>query len=446
MNATSVTSMRPLKPVDPQDRVELIDVLRGFALLGILLVNFGGEVGTWMPRADAAMNEFLAATVGGSFFPLFAFLFGLGFAVQLQRARERGAGVRLLYLRRMLALFLIGTAHAVFIWRGDVLVAYAMYGLLFIPLYHVRDRWLLPIPVLILSLGIYQAELQDFVTKTVEGPPAPQLAELRYIATGSQIVLDNGRQQSIAARPGANRFDRYRAAVMTRWNIFAKRTTRVLPFNPVFYLETMFAFSLLGLIVGRRRIIQEAFKHRRAILWTAVVAAIVVIASDAYIYSLKPESRALLARTFPTRLAYLGQNNGSTIFYIALIATLFQVPRLAAGLRIFAAPGRIGLTTYLMQSIVMTLLFEKYGLALKDPGTATFVLLHFAFFFGVQVSFARWWTARFTLGPAEWLWRSITYGALQPLRAGRDDNPVALPPGEGLHRQAARPLAAGETT
>jgi uncharacterized protein len=446
LSAASLTPVQSLQPIGARERVELIDVLRGISLLGILLVNFGFGDGRWMPRADAVTREFLVATIGGSFFPLFAFLFGLGFAVQLERARDRGTGVTLLYLRRMLALFLIGAVHAVLIWRGDVLVAYAMYGLLFIPLHRLRDRWLLPIPLLILGVGLYQSQISAFVTKTVEGPPPPQLAELRYFATGAQLALENGRRERIDAKPGgATRLDHHRAAVIERWNFFAKNTTAVTPINPVFYLQTMLAFSVLGLIAGRRRILHEAAKHRRALLWTAIVSGIVVVVSDVFIYSLAPDARATQARTLLTRIAYIGQNNGSTIFYIAFVATVFQAPRIAAKLRIFAATGKIGLTTYLMQSIVMTLLLEKYGLGLEHPGVAVLVIVHLAFYFGAQVPFSRWWTARFTLGPAEWVWRSLAYGAIQPLRATRDDDAVALPRGEGLPGTSGRSAVSAGT-
>ena len=133
-------SAMPLTPVASSERVELIDILRGFALLGILTVNFWGTSGESVRRLDLILSKTLDIVVSASFYPLFSFLFGLGFAVQLQRARARGAGIVLTYLRRMLALFLIGSFHAIVIWDGDILTWYALFGLVLIPLHRLSDR------------------------------------------------------------------------------------------------------------------------------------------------------------------------------------------------------------------------------------------------------------------------------------------------------------------
>jgi hypothetical protein len=130
--------------------VELIDILRGFALLGILTVNFWGWSGESARSLDRIVSLVLDIAVSSSFYPLFSFLFGLGFAVQLLRARERGAGISALYLRRMLALFLIGAFHAIVVWQGDILVSYSLIGILLILLHRLSDRWLLTIAAVVL--------------------------------------------------------------------------------------------------------------------------------------------------------------------------------------------------------------------------------------------------------------------------------------------------------
>jgi uncharacterized protein len=103
-----------------------------------------------------------------------------------------------------------------------------------------------------------------------------------------------------------------------------------------------------------------------------------------------------------------------------------NVARARPFLSVFAAPGRMGLTNYLMQSVVMTLLIMPYGLGWK-PGTTLWLVVKLIFYFGVQVMFSRWWLARYQYGPAEWLWRSMTYGALQPLRGSRQPAEARVP-------------------
>jgi uncharacterized protein len=105
------------------------------------------------------------------------------------------------------------------------------------------------------------------------------------------------------------------------------------------------------------------------------------------------------------------------MFYISTIAlgVTFR-PAFERAFRIFAPAGRIGLTNYLLQSVAMTVAFSHYGLSLKPPTTALWVLVNLVFYFGVQVPFSHWWVKRFRFGPAEWVWRSLTYGTPQPMR------------------------------
>ncbi len=388
---------------------ELIDVLRGFALLGILVVNFEGVSGDSVGAVDKVVRKGLDILVSSSFYPLFSLLFGLGFAVQLLRARERGTGVVGVYLRRMLVLFLIGSFHAVIIWRGDILVDYAIVGLLLIPLHRLRDRWLLPIALLPLVLGLYGEHVRSFAANIGGGQRAAEMTELRWVARFERTRAINNVDERMAAKAGVGRAESFTAAVAVRWHTYAAGVRNNLSRN--FFLNDIICFFILGLVVGRRRILQEAERHRQLLAWTAGVAAAVAIAGGLVAYLVEPEAQPV------RRLSWYASDYGTTAFYITAISLAFiSLPRVAARLRIFAAPGKIGLTNYLMASVVMTILFSRYGAGLREPTTTIWVLMNLAFFFGVQVPFSRWWVARFRFGPAEWLWRSLTYGARQPMQ------------------------------
>lgn len=128
-------------------------------------------------------------------------------------------------------------------------------------------------------------------------------------------------------------------------------------------------------------------------------------------YVIEPASRLLES------LAWSLSDYGATMFYIAGISLgVTFVPGVARVFRGLAPAGRIGLTNYLMQSLTMTLVFSHYGLSLKAPSTAVWLLINLVFFFGVQLPFSRWWVRRYRFGPAEWAWRSMTYGSPQPMR------------------------------
>jgi uncharacterized protein len=141
-------------PVSADDRIELLDVLRGFALSGVLLANMTWFTGTtFMPPElvaerplafiDGILEYGLRLLVRDKFITIFAFLFGLGFAMQLIRAQERGTRVERVYVRRMFALLAIGVAHGMLLWEGDILVFYALMGFALMLFRNASDRMLL---------------------------------------------------------------------------------------------------------------------------------------------------------------------------------------------------------------------------------------------------------------------------------------------------------------
>lgn len=400
-----------LQPVDPSERIEVIDILRGFALLGILLVNFWGSSGEGANRLDKIVSEVLDIAVSSSFYPLFSFLFGLGFALQLLRARQRGAPVVDLYLRRMLALFLIGSFHAIVIWDGDILVHYALLGLLLIPLHRLPDGWLWVIVAVPLLLSLWGPQVRAF-TASLSGPAAAEATYLREIEENQRSLALDAINQRHELDDRSTRLESFASAVSARWERYARRLRSM--FSRNFLLDDILAFFVLGLIVGRRRVLQEAQRYRRLLGVVAGVALAACVSGTLVAIVVEPENRTL------NGLAWYGNDYGATMFYIAgltLVVTTWR--RVAALLRPLAAVGRIGLTNYLMQSVFMTVFFSRYGFGLDEPSTSVWVLVNLLFFTAVQIPLSMWWVARYRFGPAEWVWRSMTYGAVQPLRMRR---------------------------
>lgn len=395
-------------PVAATERVALLDMLRGFALLGILLVNFEGEPGTRWPTLDRAIVKALDIGVDSSFYPLFSLLFGVGLAVQWQRVTMRDGRVALFFLRRLLALFLIGSAHAIIIWRRDILFDYAVLGLLVIPLHRLRDRWLLPIAMLPLILGLFRQPLEKYVSgRSASAESVLQLNLARADATRLAAALE---ERSVIDGPPA-RATAFVEAVHDRWRFYRDEVRNKLSLGVRILFSDIAALILLGYVLGRRRILQEASRHRGLLVTGAVAGLLSAVAAALFLHGVAGPSP--VAKAF----ARVASDYGATVFYICLIAFVVTFSRSGAKLfHPFAAAGRLGLTNYLLQSVVMTLLFSAYGARLTAPSTTVWLMIDLLFFFAVQLPLSAWWVQRFRYGPAEWVWRSMTYGTRQPMR------------------------------
>lgn len=404
---TTALSSR-LTPVAADERVELIDILRGFALLGILVVNFWGASSEGARQLDRVVSDALDILVSSSFYPLFSFLFGLGFAMQLLRAREKDTGVIPVYIRRMLALFLIGSFHAIVIWSGDILVPYSILGLLLVVLHRLRDRWLLALAAIPLIAGLWGPTVRGFLDR-LGGEAASESVMLRDFATNEGNRIDFELSQRYELDSTATRRASFAASLSARWSGYQNKVRGHLSRQAL--LGDIPAFFLIGFVVGRRRILQEASKHRKGLRLAAVLGLLAAVAGTLLTYVVKPEARILEA------LGWYGEDYGLTTFYIAAISlgVTFR-PAIARALRVLAPAGRIGLSNYLFQSIMMTVVFSHYGFSLTRPSTAIWLVVDLAFFFGVQLPLSHWWVKRYRFGPAEWLWRSLTYGTPQPMR------------------------------
>jgi uncharacterized protein len=404
-----------LQPVAENERVMLLDVLRGFALLGILLVNFTGTQGTLMPGLDALVSKALAALISESFYPLFSFLFGLGFAMQLARAGSRGSGASLLYLRRMLVLFLIGTVHATLIWAGDILVRYAITGLLLIPLHRLPQKAVLALSVVLFATLLNGPAVRSQV-ESWRGAQRGEAAELILAARAQEERIAENRHRLIA-ETGAS----YAVTSANRWTAYARQIRSYGDWLSWVLNDVLFCF-LVGLMVGRARVLQEVARRRRTLLIAASTAFVTACAG------LLANAAMDLPTGFLATAAWFAENYGMTAFYICGIALLYTFSGHAHRvLSVFAAPGRMGLTNYLTQSVIMTWLSMSYGLG-WEPSTAIWLMLNLGFFFGVQVPLSRWWLKRFRFGPAEWLWRSVTYGRKQPMKLARPASTMETAP------------------
>ena len=404
-----------LGPIGDAERIEVVDVLRGFALCGILFVNImwfkaPGSLGAFSyegPPLDRLVAAGVLALAQGKFFTLFSFLFGWGFATQFLRAEERAAaaGFPRRFLRRSAVLGLIGVVHLALLSEGDILLLYAVVGLLLLPLRHSRSeillrwvKWLLVVPaaVWLLFFGA--------------------LALGRAFPDGAEDIAASDRETEEAFRTEARTTTAaylepaFARTAATRVEIYGRNAWLQLVLAP-----TVLAMFVLGLAAGRRDLARHAVDHRallRRVRTWGLVIGLPLAALFAAGMSLLPTLSALIC------LSLNGAVAGPLLAmaYAAGIALLWQRPGWQRWLRPLAAMGRMALTNYLLQSVIATLLFYGYGLGLARRVSPSLALVIAAAILAGQVLISGWWMRRYRFGPAEWLWRTLTYGARQPLR------------------------------
>jgi len=397
-----------LAPVSSTERITLIDALRGFALAGVLLANMTWFTSyTFLPSdttagfplagLDRIVQLLILFFVDMKFITLFSFLFGLGFAVQLMRAEERGVGVRALYLRRMGVLLLFGLCHLIFLWLGDILTCYATLGFALVLFVHRSDRTLLAWGLILGGL-IGLIEISAFTL---------------LVGVGGDEVLELNQKAFDAFTTGG-----YLDAVRVNIHETSAMAGKLVLFMFPFVLGRF----LLGFWAGRRRLFhdpesnQELLKKIRGWGWRIGVpiwAILAVLAGLAMSEILPEESRWM---------ALFGLMPLGAIFMAAFYATTFSLlylnPVWKRRLDVFAPVGRMALTNYLCQSIISVFVFYGWGLGLSDRFQIgpTLFLAYWIVLFTIQIYFSRWWLTRFRFGPFEWLWRSLTYMKLQPMR------------------------------
>ena len=409
-------AVRPA-PTPPGQRILTIDILRGFALFGILLVNMDLFVhsyasvvaGTTLPEnpIDVWAYRLILFFAFGKFYSIFSFLFGLGMMLQFQRTQARGGRFSRLWLRRMAILLVFGLIHAYFIWVGDILILYSFVGTAMLLWRKARPRTLLIWAAIALAVPL-------ILTAALYGTFALGLATAGEAAMDAAAV---GQQQRYAAM-AATADQLY--ATGTYWQVTLQRANEMaLVFGTYpFMLFNVAAAMLLGLYAGRRGIFDDIPAHlpfiRKAWLWGLIVG---VSGNLISVYFIEHSARTTPSPELLLTLA--GQTIGApalAIFYMASLTLLVERTRWRVRLAPIAAMGRMALTNYLLQSVICTLLFYGYGFGLYGrTGVAVNVVLT-TVIYGVQMLFSVWWLGRYRFGPMEWLWRTLTYGKRQPMR------------------------------
>ncbi|MDR0976525.1 MAG: DUF418 domain-containing protein [Prevotellaceae bacterium] len=398
-------------PMRSGERYVIPDMLRGFALLGICLANYSEfSLYSFLPReatatlptahVDSTVRFLQYLFVDGKFYTLFSLLFGMGFSIILGNAARKGANGLKIFYRRTVILFFIGLAHLLFLWAGDILILYALMGML-LPLFlGVSNRALLRWALLLLLFPIVIDAVIDLWHWNLSAPAirATEYFHHLYGITPERFPVWLAEQQTYA---DVLRFNTAGSFIRLQEFIDGNRPFKVL------------ALFLLGLYIGRKQLYARPGENKKLFKQVLIYGTLVGLpasvlyayeATHAHPFGLALHSVIYTVSVLPLALAYAAA--------LCLLYLHRPASRLFTAL---AAPGRMALTNYLMQSVLGMLIFYGIGMEWGARTGLVYVELIALGVFVLQLVASRCWLHYMQFGPFEWVWRMLTYGKLLKL-------------------------------
>ncbi|MBN1950905.1 MAG: DUF418 domain-containing protein [Bacteroidales bacterium] len=388
--------MAELTPSLPSNRIALLDIFRGFALLGIFVVNIEymsssvihPEAFTWMNegKANSITDWILVNFFNGKFFPIFSFLFGVGFGMQLNKMEEKGSFSASFFLRRYFFLLLFGVVHILFIWGGDVLLLYSLAGFLVLLLRKVPIKWILTGASLILIFPFY-----GHILGYING---------WYWDMGYDIMVKPYTYDQILA-------------INVDGSIWDRMNFRLLEYTVYYrnveYFPTLLFMIFTGYAAGRYRFYKKIPETLGKLNLVAVITFLLIIlfrlvhpmisvpAEENYKLFLLLEKLNIIC------------NIGQAFLYLFILSFLYEKRILVKLIEPLAYAGRMSLTNYLFQSIIGMIVFSGFFFGLYGQLNITALALIALGVYALMVGGSKLWTQKFRYGPLEFIWRELTY-------------------------------------
>ncbi|HSC69020.1 MAG TPA: DUF418 domain-containing protein [Cellvibrio sp.] len=391
-NSSQIPTSAPT--IAKPQRVELVDALRGFALMGICLVHFMEYFELyWIKQDPTALHNFIFFLFAGKAYAIFALMFGLSFFMIMDNQAHKGVNFSYRFVWRLVILLMIGYIHTL-LYLGDILSVLGVIGLSLVFVNGLHNRWLLVLAVAcLLQLPFYY-----HIYASLNNLPGANEAPLHWAVFpevyGAIVKADFPELLALNSWDG----------LIAKWLFFVESGRGL----------QLIGLFIIGLILGRIGFFTqvEKFAGSRAIaLVIAVIATAVFFALENFIKQLPANSlqEQGMAKMYLEQVvgAYL-----STAIMAALVLLFMQLylwHRSGKILNVLAPCGRISLSIYLIQSVIGVPLFYPFGLGWYETLGQTNSLLAGIAFYTVLVVAAHWWVKRFYYGPVEWLWRSATY-------------------------------------
>lgn len=392
------------EPTQSQERIEILDILRGFALFGVLMVNMSSFKSPVFYQITAPMYYknildqgvawFIQLFAVAKFYTTFSFLFGIGFYLFMERATKRELDGKKLYKRRLLFLLVLGLVHLGFIWSGDILHSYALGGLLLLSFRNKEadqlKSWIgFFILLTLLLMGI--------------------LYGLQYLANtsmGSGDIINYQSQQAAMA----NRV----FSTGSYKDIVSFRMGREIPamlFNNLLVIPMVMPLFLMGFFIGKKGILKYPFLYieqiKKVFFYTLGIGILLTLLLIFFIinpFNLNP----IAAIGLKELVTYLSGISMSFLYITSLILLVLK-GSLKKILKPLAYVGRMALSNYLLQSVLGVSLFYGFGLGyFGKVGPFWGLIITITIFIG-QIFLSKLWLSYYSYGPMEWIWRCYTY-------------------------------------
>ncbi len=380
------------------NRLEAVDALRGFALLAIVLLHnlehyniFGSPASTphWLQWLDSTLTSTVYFFLAGKAYATFSLLFGFSFFIQMRNARRRGCDFRARFAWRMLVLVAFSQLHALF-YNGDILLLYAVCGLILIPASSWSDRTVAIVATVLM--------LQPYAW----GKILYALINPAYVDTNSMFI-----QFAASAEEVGRNGNLWQTLANNIWNGQLYSNFWQVEAGRLFQTPALFLF---GMLLGRRCLFERSEQSIR--FWRKALLLSLTALLPLYLLS------TLIPRhlTNVTIQAYYGIAVPMVynFAFMTVLVSLFLIGWFAAGngfrwQRSVIAYGRMSLTNYITQSIMGVCIYYHFGLNLYDKVGATVTLLIGLGIFAVQLAFSRGWLRTHRQGPLEYLWKRATW-------------------------------------
>jgi uncharacterized protein len=400
-------------PTAPSERIIAIDALRGFAILGILVMN----IQSFSMIGPAYLNPTAYADLTGinkwvwilshlfteqKFMSIFSILFGAGVLLFTRRIEVRGGRTAGLHYRRTLWLIVIGLAHAYLLWYGDILVKYGMCALVVYLFRNVRPKRLLIAGLAVFSVSsllylMFGLSMSYWPPESTQGllsawqPNAEETARIVSAYQGGWL------EQMTQRVPGALMMETMVFMIQTGWRAGGLMLVGM----------ALFKWGVLSAEQSTR------FYGRLAVVGLGLGLPVVAygIASN-FSAGWSIEYSFFLGSQFN----YWG-SVGVSLGYIAVLMLVSRSSRFEGITRRFAAVGRMALSNYLLQTVICTTLMYGHGFGLFGRVERWQQALIVVAIWIIQLAVSPMWLRHFRFGPAEWLWRTLTYWKPQPMRA-----------------------------
>jgi uncharacterized protein len=399
-------------PTKSDERMVALDALRGFAVLGILIMNIQSfsmiSAAYLNPTAYGGLTGlnkwvWIFSHIFGDlkFLTIFSLLFGAGIVLFTSRLQSKGLPAVAMHYRRTFWLLLIGFAHAYLLWYGDILVPYALCGFLVVLLRKLSAKIQLSLGLIIFAipslLYIFFGLTWDFMP-----PEAHQDIGKSWYSTGQLI-----EEELTAYRSGwwDQMSVRIPAAINLQTSVF------------LIYMGWRVAgLMLIGMALYKWGFLtaQKSKSFYLTITFTLGLAGILIV-----VYGVQKNFAADWVVEYSMFLGSLFNYWGSLLIsaaYISIIMLISLSSRFTRITKIFAAVGRMAFSNYLFQTLICTLIFYGHGLGLFGYIERTSQILIVFVVWIIQLLISPIWLHYFRFGPIEWTWRSLTYWKIQPIR------------------------------